>query len=284
MTIELNNNVYRAGNGSAAPLVLVHAFPVDHRMWDDCAAEIIRQADAAGMPAFAVWAPDMPGAGEGPIPSDAESGGRAADGAYDHALDLLADAYVGLLHKAGYRRAVWAGLSMGGYVILDIQRRHPDVVAGFAMCDTKGDADTPAQRANRVRVADTCERSQSVEPVMHFADADEADSSFKQSEAGKALFARWIREQRPEGIAWRQRMAAGRPDLNDQLPRVQAPAAVICGDKDPFADETRMRAIADAMTGTEAAYTLVDDCGHFSAVEHPAIVATSLVSLMQRAL
>lgn len=283
MTIELKNTVYRAGESGTVPLVLVHAFPVDHRMWDDCAAEIIRQSDAAGMTPFAVWAPDMPGAGDGPIPDVAASGGQAPDGAYDHALDLLADAYVDLLHEAGYEHAVWAGLSMGGYVILDIQRRHPDAVAGFAMCDTKGDADTPTQRANRVHVAETCERTRSVEPVMHFADATESDSSFKRSEAGKALFARWIREQRPEGIAWRQRMAAGRPDLNDQLSLVHAPAAVICGDKDPFADETRMRAIADAMTGTEAAYTLVDDCGHFSAVEHPATVAAALTTLMRRA-
>ncbi|WP_035138238.1 hypothetical protein, partial [Bifidobacterium biavatii] len=67
-TFQLNNNVYRDGDGKSAPLVLVHAFPVDHRMWDDCAAEIIRQADAAGLPRFAVWAPDMPGAGDGPIP------------------------------------------------------------------------------------------------------------------------------------------------------------------------------------------------------------------------
>lgn len=282
MTIELKNTVYREGDGRAVPLVLVHAFPVDHRMWDDCAAEIIRQGDIAGMPPFAIWAPDMPGAGDGPIPDDAASGGRSSDGAYDHALDLLADAYVDLLHAAGYDRAVWAGLSMGGYVILNVQRRHPHAVAGFAMCDTKGDADTPQQRANRVRVAEDCERMHSVDPVMGFAEATESDSSFKRSNDGKALFARWIREQRPEGIAWRQRMAAGRPDLNDQLPRIAAPAAVICGDKDPFADESRMRAIVDAMTATQATYTLIRDCGHFSAVEHPAEVAAALTALMRR--
>ena len=30
---------------------------------------------------------------------------------------------------------------MGGYVVLDIQRRHPDMVAGLALCDTKAGAD-----------------------------------------------------------------------------------------------------------------------------------------------
>ena len=31
--MTLNNTVYATGEGT--PLVLVHAFPVDHRMWDD---------------------------------------------------------------------------------------------------------------------------------------------------------------------------------------------------------------------------------------------------------
>ena len=300
MPITLNNTVYRGGQGT--PLILVHAFPVDHRMWDDCAAAVARLADEEGLSPFPIWAPDMPGAGEGPIPGDepgdtadeaadaareaaiAEaSGGSAADGAYERALDLLADAYVDLMHAAGYRSAVWAGLSMGGYVILDIQRRHPDAVAGFAMCDTKADADSPQQRANRLRVASACASGHTVEPVMHFAEANERDSSFKQSAEGEALFTRWIREQRPEGVAWRQRMAAGRPALNDQLPLISAPAAVICGDKDPFSPPSAMKPIVTAMTGTTAAYTEIADCGHFSAVEHPDAVARALVDLVRRA-
>ena len=115
--MTLNNTVYATGEGT--PLVLVHAFPVDHRMWDDCAEQIARQARETGDPAVTVWAPDMPGAGTGPIPEPADSGRVAADGALTDALDLMADAYVDLVRAAGYDKAVWAGLSMGGYVVLD---------------------------------------------------------------------------------------------------------------------------------------------------------------------
>ena len=211
--MTLNNTVYATGEGT--PLVLVHAFPVDHRMWDDCAEQIARQARETGEPAVTVWAPDMPGAGTGPIPEPADSGRVAADGALTDALDLMADAYVDLVRAAGYDKAVWAGLSMGGYVVLDIQRRHPDMVAGLALCDTKAGADGPEARANRLACASECEATQTVKPVMHFADATPSDSSFKQSDEGRALFARWIGEQTPQGVGWRQRMAAGRPDLSD---------------------------------------------------------------------
>lgn len=278
--MTLNNTVYATGEGT--PLVLVHAFPVDHRMWDDCAEQIARQARETGEPAVTVWAPDMPGAGTGPIPEPADSGRVAADGALTDALDLMADAYVDLVRAAGYDKAVWAGLSMGGYVVLDIQRRHPDMVAGLALCDTKAGADGPEARANRLACASECEATQTVKPVMHFADATPSDSSFKQSDEGRALFARWIGEQTPQGVGWRQRMAAGRPDLSDQLPLVTAPAAVLCGDKDPFSPRPAMRALADAMTGTSPSFTVIEDCGHFSAVEHPDQVASALLDLVRR--
>ena len=281
--MELNTTIYREGEG--LPVVLVHAFPIDHHLWDDCAAELIARADAAGLPNpnFPLWAPDMPGAGEGPIPTAEDTGAVAEDGAYTQALDRMADAYVRLIRDAGYSKAVWVGLSMGGYLVLDIQRLHPEAVAGLALCDTKADADSPASRANRLRIADICETEHTVDPVMHFAEPQPGDSTIKQSQRFIDQFTAWIHAQRPEGVAWRERMAAGRPDLNDQLPLITAPAAVICGENDPSSSPAVMGPIAQAMTGTDVAFTTIPDCGHFSAYEHPDQVAAALLDLIRRA-
>lgn len=43
-----------------------------------------------------------------------------------------------------------------------------------------------------------------------------------------------------------------------------------------------MRALADAMTGTSPSFTVIKDCGHFSAVEHPDHVASALLDLVRR--
>ena len=96
-------------------------------MWNECADALKTTAAEHGVKQFPIWAPDMPGAGEGPIPSDENSGGKDTDGAFPNGLDRMADAYVDLLHAAGYDKAIWVGLSMGGYLILDgygIRRRH----------------------------------------------------------------------------------------------------------------------------------------------------------------
>ena len=280
MAIDLKNNVYCDGEGT--PVVLVHGFPVDHRMWDKCAEELRKAAAKQGVKQFAIWEPDMPGAGEGPIPSDEDSGGKDADGAFPYGLDRMADAYVDLLHEADYDKAIWVGLSMGGYLILDIQRLHPEAVAALALCDTKADADSAQMRVKRVAIAEECETTGTHEPVMGFAVPSDVDSTVKRSEAYCRQFETWINEQPAAGIAWRERMAAGRPDLNDVLPEIDVPVAVVCGDKDPSSPPAVMGPVADAMAKADVSMTVVDDCGHFSAYEHPDQVAAALLELVRR--
>ena len=111
MAIELANHIYRDGEG--VPVVLMNAYPVDHRMWDVCAKALADFADLNDVPDFPIWAPDMAGSGASPVPSDADSGPRMANGAYSEALDRLAGAYVDLIKAAGYEQAIWVGLSMG---------------------------------------------------------------------------------------------------------------------------------------------------------------------------
>ena len=280
--MKLHNTVYRQGPRNAVPLILIHGFPVDHRMWDACAALVAQYGDEAGLKPFSIWAPDMPGSGDYPIPDSSSSGRVASDGAYVDALDLLADAYVDVIQEQGVRKAVWVGLSMGGYVVLDIQRRHPETLAGVGLCDTKADADSAESRARRLRIAEVCEREHTVDPVMHFASIEPGDSTIKQSNEFVAKFTRWIHEQSPDGIAWRQRMAAGRPDLNDQLPLITAPTALISGKNDPSSPPARMQPLARSILNADVSFTAIENCGHFSAVEHPATVARALVDLMSR--
>ena len=57
MAIELANHIYRDGEG--VPVVLMNAYPVDHRMWDVCAKALADFADLNDVPDFPIWAPDM---------------------------------------------------------------------------------------------------------------------------------------------------------------------------------------------------------------------------------
>lgn len=276
--MHIHNRVFREGEGT--PLVLVNAFPIDGRMWERCAADIIDKADAAGLKDFPIWAPDMPGSGLSGVPSAADSGPREANGAYPEALDRVADAYVDLLHAAGHDKAVWAGLSMGGYVVTDLFRRHPDSVAGIALIDTMAASDGVGGEG-RLATADRLEREGTLDAVRHFAEPAEGDSTVKRSAAFIELMRGWIEDQDPAGCAWRQRMTYGRSDLTGVPATIDVPAAVITGTNDPTSNPSVMRPLAERIGGN-ATLTVIEDCGHFSAVEHPVEVAQALVALMSR--
>ncbi|WP_317643266.1 alpha/beta hydrolase [Bombiscardovia apis] len=278
--MKIVNHVVAQGSG--IPVVLVHAFPVDHRMWLECARQLTEQAQADGLEPFPIYAPDTPGAGVSPVPSEGETGGADQDGAYPQALDRMADSYAQLLTDLGHTRAIWVGLSMGGYLVTAIQRLYPQMVAGFALCDTTTAADKPESRANRLCIARECESTGSVDSVMHFAQAGPQDSTVKRSAECVATFTNWIESQSPEGIAWRQRMAAGRPDQSKVLDSVRVPSAVISGELDPSSPPEAMRPIVDALQASRPEFTRIADCGHFSAVEHPSQVASALLALVNR--
>ena len=118
MAIELANHIYRDGEG--VPVVLMNAYPVDHRMWDVCAKALADFADLEDVPPFPIWAPDMAGSGESPGPREADFGPRMAHGAYSEGFGRLADAYVDLIKGAGYEKGVLGGPSMGGHVAVGI--------------------------------------------------------------------------------------------------------------------------------------------------------------------
>ena len=121
---------YQANGQENRPaLLLVHGFPLDSGMWD---AQLEGLADRAH-----VIAPDLRGHGRSDVPPP------------PYSMEQHADDLAGLLDTLGVRKAVVAGLSMGGYVTLAFWRRHPERVAGLALVDTRASADTPEVRDGR---------------------------------------------------------------------------------------------------------------------------------------
>ncbi|HEY4991914.1 MAG TPA: alpha/beta fold hydrolase, partial [Nakamurella sp.] len=100
------------------PLVLLHAFPLDSRMFDR-----IRPAVAARV---RLLTPDLRGFGSGPALGDPPP---------PPDLALLAADVLAELDAAGIDRAIVGGVSMGGYIALAMLRSHPDRIAGLVLAD-----------------------------------------------------------------------------------------------------------------------------------------------------
>jgi haloacetate dehalogenase len=106
--------------GSGPPLLLLHGYPQDHRMWDGTIEAL------AGR--FTVVAADLPGYGESyrPVP--------AADHA-PHSKRRWAAALVAAMGSLGFGRFAVAGHDRGGRVAYRMALDRPDVVTALAVLD-----------------------------------------------------------------------------------------------------------------------------------------------------
>lgn len=252
-------HTYRTGDGM--PLVLLHAFPVDHRMWDDVAAALPG--------ARAVHAVDLPG-----TPGNAE---QLPPPSIDTSALRVADALAG----AGIERAVVAGLSMGGYVALALAELRPALVAGLGLVDTKSVADAPEAAANRLRIADAAESSGTVDVVRSMPGTLLGETTRAARPELADRVGGWIGEQPPAGVAWSQRAMAARPDRTRVLADFAGPVTVVVGDEDGLTPLEQAQHMADAAPG--ALLVVVPRAGHLSAVEDPGTVADALEELASRA-
>jgi pimeloyl-ACP methyl ester carboxylesterase len=98
-----------AGHGQ--PLVLIHGFGLDHRLWDEQFRDYARR--------FRVLCYDLRGFGRSDAP---------ADQPYQHADDLR-----GLLDYFEMDQAILAGLSLGGFVALNAALSFPSRVSALVL-------------------------------------------------------------------------------------------------------------------------------------------------------
>jgi len=260
MTSTPNLATYVLRDGAGIPMVLLHGFPFDHRMWAGAAAALPQGIRAVGI--------DLPGQGHSDL------------GGLPESLDDAAEAVYRTLREQGAGNAIVVGLSMGGYVALALTERHPGFVSGLGLVDTKSTADSDEARARRLHVAQAVVDAQSIAPVLSMPAAVLGPTSTAGRRGLFPALEAWIRAQSPTGVAWAQRAMAARPDRTDVLKRYDGPVAVVVGAEDritPLSEAEHM-----AQSAPDSALTVVPGVGHMSPVEDPTAVAAALALLHRR--
>jgi pimeloyl-ACP methyl ester carboxylesterase len=242
------------------PLILLHAYPFDARMWDP-----VHRPLAQGL---RLITPDQRGLGRTPLPeTDREPGLE------DAARDVLA-----LLDKLELDRVVLGGCSMGGYLTMALLRMVPDRVAGLVLINTKASADTPEAARNRLT---TAERAESDGIKGWLADSMLPNLLARQASARTAETVRdLIESQPPSGVAWAARAMAARPDSFDVLSACRVPTLVVVGEEDALTPPDAAQAMADAVPDAEL--VRIPGAGHLTPLEAPAALASAILSWWPR--
>jgi pimeloyl-ACP methyl ester carboxylesterase len=186
-----------------------------------------------------------------------------------HANDIacvLDDAQVG--------RAVFAGVSIGGYILFEFWRRYRGRVAALALCCTRPQADTSEARKARLKSAgEVLERG-----TEWFADLmlpkliGGTARDFRPDLVDGAR--RMVLKMSPLHISHVQQGIAARPDSVPMLKTINVPALLIIGEEDGIATPADGELMRQHIASSQLA--IVPKAGHFAAWEQPEAVGKLL--------
>jgi 3-oxoadipate enol-lactonase len=258
-------------SGTGLPIIFLHPTPLHHDYWRPAIAEL------DGVRAIV---PDLRGHGSSELGTGLPVGGfaRVPDVPVLTMAQLAADV-VALLDHLALQSAVFAGCSIGGYVLLELWRRAPERMRGLAFVCSKPQPDAEANLAKR---AETIAKARAGETKQLF-DGMAQTLVGASTRAHRPEVVAEVRAQMrltPEALVAVQAGLAARPDSVPTVTTISVPVLAIAGGEDVPVSPAEMEAFRDAPGGCD--FHLLPDAGHFAAYEQPQKVAALFASWLRR--
>lgn len=115
--------------GSGIPIVLVHGYCSDRKIWDELALELEKD--------FLVIIPDLMGYGETPLSNSELS------------MELYANLIKQILKLEQIEKCYYVGHSMGGYIGLEFLEKNAKMLTGFTLLNSHCFTDSDEKTTNR---------------------------------------------------------------------------------------------------------------------------------------
>jgi 3-oxoadipate enol-lactonase len=246
--------------GGGSPIVLLHPFPANHELW--------RPAAKALQSRYQLILPDLRGHGNSGV-------GEGPATMAKHAADLTR-----ILAEENIDRAIFVGVSIGGYALFEFWRRHAARVRALVLCNTKAQADTAEARNARLQAAaEVLERdTESFFETIVKKLLAQTTLATRPDLVDGAL--RMMRKMSPEDVALVQRGMAERPDSVETLKTINVPTLIITGDEDTATGVPEAELMKRHIAGSEM--KVVAKAGHYSPWEQPEEVGRLIRQFVDR--
>lgn len=233
--------------GKGTPLVFLHGFPLSKEAWEP---QVKALSDH-----YRVIAIDLRGHGESDAPL------------WHYTMGMYVGDVIGLLDKLSIDKAVFVGLSMGGYILFTLYFHYPDRVKALILADTRATSDTPEVREGRFKMAQVAYR-RGLGPI---ADAMIlkllAPETIDQQVDLVDRLRKIITGNTLAGVAGDLMAMSERADSSRHLSKIKCPTLIMVGDQDVATPPSEVKALADQINGSR--FELIPNAGHLSNLENP---------------
>lgn len=195
----------------------------------------------------------------------------------EHLLHPSVGAIARAILRTAPDRFALAGLSMGGYIVLEMMRQEPERVTRLALLDTSARPDTTDQTSRR-RALIAVARAEGMRAVIeqllplmiHPSRLNDPELTARMVSMGE--------ECGVEAFVRQQQAIMARPDSRGDLSKIACSTLVVCGEEDRITLPEWSHEIAAGVPGARLA--MIARCGHMSSMERPTDVSGLLKDLV----
>lgn len=240
-------------NGEGHPLVFLHGFCEDSRIWQDFIPHFL--------PSYRVICPDLPGAGKSPL---SESN-----------LESWADELWALLDQIGAKKPLLIGHSLGGYTALAMAEKRKEL-SGLILFHSSSFADNNERIQSRVRNIRFI-REHGVTPFVQQLIPSLFAPEHKPKDYRFAL--KIATEQKKEGLISALEAMKVRPERSHILARAGFPVMVLSGLMDSILSVDDQARIAS--WPAQCQFSVLRNSGHMGFLEEPEEAAKQLTAFFE---
>jgi len=242
--------------GDGEPVVLIHGLGGSSNTFQPL-MQVLRN--------FAVYRPDLPGAGRSPVPMEAQS------------IASFAEAVVNGLTELGVPSAHFAGHSLGTLVCQHIAVHMPQCVRSLTLFGALTEPPEGARSGLIGRAATA--RAGNMEVIAdQIIAATLSPSTHSEKPAAVAFVRESVMRQPPEGYA--KSCEALSKARAFPVERIKVPVLLVAGDTDPVAPPSMATALKDKMP--DARMVLLERCGHWIPIERAQESSQLIAEFLQK--
>jgi 3-oxoadipate enol-lactonase len=234
--------------GSGQPILLLHGYPLDKRLWSRVIPELAK--------IHLCIAPNMRGFGD------------SQEERFSFSIADLADDSARLMSQLQVRQPFTVcGLSMGGYVAMEMVRRHRARISCVLLTNTRANGDDAVAAATRRSIATEAIRQGSrhaAEPMLNKLLHPSAQQS--QPEL-VTLLESMMFGTHASTIAWSQLAMSQRTDFRKEMLAWDVPTMILAGTDDPICPRSVAEEMHLAIPGSKLSW--IEGTAHLSPLEAP---------------
>lgn len=241
-------------------VLLIHGYLESLDVWEEFTKLL--------SPSARVVSIDLPGHGISEIKGD------------EHSMAFLADVVAAAMREMGVEKPLVVGHSMGGYVSLEVIKRHPELASGLVLFHSSPNPDSEKKRTDRDREIELILSGKKELLARMFPQVGFAPQNRERLHAEIEDMTEQIILTEDAGIVAILRGMRDRADNNETLRAYARPKLAIFGRYDEYITPEVGEAVIAAQPGLETVW--LENSGHMGFIEEPVVSAEIILDFLGR--